>query len=385
MWLAAGCDRPVAETRENLLAVPAVQPVTADSLLHDVLDVRLDETGRLWVLSASPPFIRLFDAEGMIRQVFGNHGGGPGELLSPRNFLSPTPEMPGIWIWDPGSRHVVRYSERGEYRGQTSLHVQTGLVLAGFTRWSFGEPVRPESVAGGFVIDVYGQVVRSRDLWGGRLLRLDSIGEISSDLVTFADLSGRTPTSGMDQVFDAVPLWSACPDGRIAVLNPDSSELRWYDARGAFDGRQDLAFSRPEVTEADIRHYVSLRVAVLASETDLDTAGPDTRRLIERTVADLLGQLPRIAPFTRLRCDGANRIWLQLFGTDPDPRGFGRSWIVVDGQSQRVVEFPSRFQPLHFGRRSAAGVLRDGFDVETPAVARYPSELVAGAKAGSGG
>lgn len=125
----------------------------------------------------------------------------------------------------------------------------------------------------------------------------------------------------MDQVFDAVPLWSACPDGRIAVLNPDSSELRWYDARGAFNGPQDLAFSRPEVTEADIRRYVSLRVAMLASGTDLDTAGPDTRRLIERTVADLLGQLPRIAPFTRLRCDGANRIWLQLFGTDPDPRG----------------------------------------------------------------
>ena len=84
---------------------------------------------------------------------------------------------------------------------------------------------------------------------------------------------------------------------------------------------------------------------MLASGTDLDTAGPDTRRLIERTVADLLGQLPRIAPFTRLRCDGANRIWLQLFGTDPDPRGFGRRWIVVDGQSQRVVEFPSRFNP----------------------------------------
>jgi hypothetical protein len=73
-----------------------------------------------------------------------------------------------------------------------------------------------------------------------------------------------------------------------------------------------------------------------------------------------------------LECDEQGRVWVQLFSTDFDARGYGSHWVVTDGEVGHVVEFPRGFQPLRFARGRALGYWVDDLGVQWPAIVSVP-------------
>lgn len=72
--------------------------------------VRVDGTGRLYVLDAGLPGLRVFDRTGTYLHQIGRQGEGPGEYTAPVNFglMGDT-----IWIVDGPSRRVAFFGEGG--------------------------------------------------------------------------------------------------------------------------------------------------------------------------------------------------------------------------------------------------------------------------------
>jgi hypothetical protein len=355
-------------------AADALQ-LSSDTLLYDVRDVHIDGKNQVWVLSEIPPFVHVFYRNGALRSVFGLQGQGPGELRMPWNFVSDGHSSEYVAVWDGAARRLIRFSDAGAYLGSVPIEIESGPVLLSFRSYSFGEPVRVERGHGGYVVDTYdGQITRAMDLWRGRLVFLDENGQPTGTTAVFADLLEAIPSSREEQIFRSVPLWSACPDGTTHILNPDSARVRTIGVDGKTTDYPIRIPTQP-LTEDDIRRYVTLRLALIAREERVDTSSADVKRAVESTVRDLKAQLPRNGPPVRLRCDAASRLWIELFATDWDARGYSGKWLVVSGSQRHVVRFPPRFHALHFGHELVAGFVVNDLGVETPAVFPYPPPL----------
>jgi hypothetical protein len=361
---------------DTVIDVSDALELTSDSLLYDIRDAYIDRKNQIWILSEFPPFVHVFSSEGRVRRIFGSQGPGPGELRMPWHFVTASDSSEYVGIWDGGRRQIVRFNDNGDYLGYLPVEVSSGPVVLPFRSISFGEPGKVAGLPSGYVVDSYnGQVMRTMDLWKGRVSFVDRSGRATGKALAFADLVDAVPTGPKDQVFSAVPLWTVCQDGTTHILNPDSSRIHVLTPDGTLSEAQQVEIPSIPLTEEDIRRYVSLRLTIVAREERVDTSSPETRRVVESTVRDLKAQLPRNAPLVRIRCDEVNRIWIELFATNWDARGYSGKWMVLDGDKRFFVRFPPRFHALYFGRQAVAGAAVTDLDVEIPAVFRYPSTL----------
>jgi hypothetical protein len=373
--IASACgSRDVARDTALEDGTAEIAVLHSDSLFEAV-DAFVASNGHIWVLSRYEPFVHVFDKDGSFIRAFGRHGQGPNELRAPHNFAGEVSDSNIVEIWDGGRRQVVRLTPDGEMVGTIDLPVGEGHILGDFRRVFFGEPGQALRVADGYVLDTYEKHVRvPNDVWPGSLTFSGSSGE-TRGAVLLADPPRDRSNTPVFEIYEPIPLWSVCPDGRVAILNPPGMEVRWSDARGTILTRDTLRIEDVQITEKDIERYVRLRLSALGRDANqpIDTSSPAARRQTAQTVADLVTYLPRTAPPVRARCDAYNRLWIQQFATESDARGYGAHWLLLEASSNTTeVRFSRGFVPLHFGRGMIVGIHTDSLDAARAAYATYP-------------
>jgi hypothetical protein len=370
-----GCarnDEPTAIVADHVVTDADISVFEPDTLLHGIRDVAISEGGTVWVLSRFEPFLWAFSQRGDLLFHTAGYGEGPGELKNPWYLeVTAVADSQIVKVWDVGKRRFERFGLDGTYLGGTTLSTSVGIVVAGVREGSYAEPLRFAAFDDVTVLEVYDGVVSdAAGLWNGRLVSVGPDGSFGASLVDFSDLQGDQEID-LPDVFPPAPLWSGCGGSSLAVLNPLTNTVVRIHEDGT-EERTGLNLVQVPVMDEDVERFVAHSVELEARERGVDGGSPGFVQLVKRAVLERISSAPEVAPPVRVRCDVAGRLWIQLFGTRDDPRGFGRYWQVVAGERTEVVQFPRRFQPLHFGSDHIAGFLEDEFGVQSVAVVPMP-------------
>jgi len=253
--LVAGCAEEPSSA-PTLITIDSDQVTweSTEGALWGIADV-LEMDGMIWVLSPVEPFVHglRYGAE-MV--AFGTQGHGPGEFRSARALL-PSGEVGEITIWDAASRLYRTFSHEG-------LPVSTreagalGTVRGDIDVVTFGDPLRRATTANGSIVkaEFAGAVMWGSDLWTATLVRTTAHGDVER-LVDFGDLHGAFHEEVRTRsVLVPVPLWDACPDGTVVVLDPMARFL--YRIDSTWEERDSLfvPWDVPPLTRADRISYL---------------------------------------------------------------------------------------------------------------------------------
>jgi hypothetical protein len=350
-----------------------LQLLEADSAVHSVLDMTYDGIGRVWILSGFEPFLHVWDLEGGEVVRLGRRGQGPGELRVPWYFVDRFPTGAPA-VWDVGNRRVVEFDLSGDVVREVSVESNIGVVVADYRATSFGTPLKVVELGSNLVVQAFDEpVVRSGDLWNGMLLHLGGPEGATDTIVRFATLEGWKLAKSYS-LFGPGPLWVSCGGSRIGVLNPSTRSVVWFDPTGTQLDQWQLDLPRIPVSKGDvstfIRHSMDAEARDRGQRIDLQSA--EIVRFMKQALAAVSSSVPEEAPPVGLECDEQGRVWVQLFSTDFDARGYGSHWVVTDGEVGHVVEFPRGFQPLRFARGRALGYWVDDLGVQWPAIVSVP-------------
>ena len=226
----------------------------------------VDPGGRLYVADAGRDVIRLFRADGTLRETLGGPGTRAGEFDGPQD-LDPTNGQI-LYVADAGNGRVQQFSAELQYLGALAVGGASGLGLRqrAFDDGRDGADVqgtgRPIAVASSdsddtFVVDAHREVVVRFDVQGrtdrlmGRTSRLDEpvalaiagsrrlyVADRGREAVLAYDLFGtfveRLPLPPVPDV-RAVSvhdgrLWIVCPR-RVFVWAPETDTLRRHPVR----------------------------------------------------------------------------------------------------------------------------------------------------------
>lgn len=368
--VCSACSQPDTgrAPTERQLDIASLVPISVPDEVHDVRDVAIHPSGALWVLSSFEPHVMLVGRAGDVIARFGRSGPGPGEFANPLRFVGRRMDSTGVVVWDAGQRRVQRFHEDGEVAGGLTVRVDPGMIVAGIDEKTYVDPGRVQPFGNGFVRDVYaGPVSRAADLWSGALVRVDRRGEVADTLFRFTDLLDGAPPRTPPDMMVPVPLWTAC-GGRIAVFDSPGEEIVWIDREGLVSDTQSADIPHIPTTEADRLRFIRHQVALEARHQGLD---PDSRqfdRLVQQILESDDVSFAEAAPPVNMLCGVEGELWVQLFSTAQDPRGYGRTWIRLDRDGQEVVEMPPRFAPLLIEADEVVGVLTDELGVERVAI-----------------
>ncbi|HEX6913093.1 MAG TPA: hypothetical protein VF142_21970 [Longimicrobium sp.] len=364
--VACGPAGAEAGASAGVTELEQVVPFGADDLLHDVRDVAVDDSGRVWVLAGMEPFVRIYSADGALVRRFGRPGGGPGEVRNPWSLFVTGDAAAPVGVWDVGNRRLVTYSAAGAPVGTTAVDVTPGVVRADIRDIAYGSVSALRGWGSSLLLqDEPRGVIEPAALLHSRLVKLDRSGRTEATVVDFGERHHRqTASLGMASALVPVPLWAICPESRLVVLDPFTPALEWYDAAGRPQARLAVQVPQRRLGEDDIRAYLS---HVVGLETRGAAIDPDVvEKRVEQIARSQRHRFPRNAPpAVSLLCDSRGQVWLQQFSTADHPLGYGREWIVVDPRgASRRVRFPPGFQPRAFTRAAAVGVRTDSLDVQ---------------------
>lgn len=365
LLLAAACSNSVPQHEASEapeIHLTGLQQFESDELFHDVRDVAVAPDGRVWVLSAYEPHLRLFSASGNLVTRFGRSGAGPGELKNPW-YLIPADEG-AIQVWDVGSRRLDVFDADGEYLGGRRIEIEPGMVLGSIREQSHGEPLRVRSVGDDLWFEVYdGLLTRTSEFWNGKLVRVDANGRPAGEIMRYRALEGEKDTDDR-RIFSPAPLWTPCGAERAVILNPLSEEAIWLNADGNRVKTVPLDLPARPVSKEDVERFVSYSIELEARERGIDHGSPGAVRMVREAARRIMTNTPEFGPPVRIRCDGEERLWVQLFSTDFDPRGYGSEWQVFDGETSKLARFPKGFQPMVFTDDRVVGTLTDSLGVQ---------------------
>jgi hypothetical protein len=356
-------------TQPPLAEVAEARPF-GDSHLTNVRDLLPGTGDKIWVLDAVEPFVHLYRSDGTPPVSFGRAGRGVGEMLNPVVLLN---DEPAPNVWDRGNHSRLRLStdgviyDGGRLETQLLFHARSDIQEV-----SYGRPFRARRIRGSVVTAVYPQGLNADvDFRYGRIVRVTDAG--IDVLVEFQGLLGGEEATGRPHPRNLVgiPLWDVCPDGSIHLLDPYQRSLLRLTPNGSIRDTLDLPLGTETLESQHIRRYLRLMVV---HELGSGAAGePDVEREIERLAdahRDDFGE--HVPPAADLLCDFAARTWIERFDNSADPLGYGRDWLVVEGDTFRRVRFPERFRPIHIGERQAIGILTDSLDVQRVATTEIP-------------
>lgn len=329
----------------------------------------------IWALTEVEPFLRAYDPSGDLLAEFGSAGEGPGELRNPQ-ALSATTAGQAVAVWDLGSASLAVFNAQGDQVSTTPVPVYRRGARLDIRTVTFGDPFRLVAKGGEtLMVDYATGPNLPDDMWSGNIVRVTNDASEPAVLVDFAaDLEGSiTRASGL-MALAPVPLWDACPDGRVAVLDPVAGHLRFFGPDGRSDEPIPLPWKpRPLRTEELVAHIRS-RMQAETRDDDVDPA--EIERAAEAAVASAGDRLPAETPLgVNLLCS-AGRVWIQEFDGLAHPLGYGRAWWSVDltdgaARAERVV-FPDRFTPFQMTDSTAIGVVTDLVELQRVAVVRLP-------------
>lgn len=366
--LATACDKRTEGTEDTPVIEYEKQAyLEDDGLLHDVRDMVIGQSGGMWVLTGSEPFLYHYAGTAPSMELvisFGARGDGPSDLLNPWKLFLREGQA-GVDVWDPGNRKLVWASPQARI-GSPRSFVVAGLqgTRANIRDISYGDPYKAFKLDNGILLALYeGGVLRTGDFRGGRIVRVDSGGAQVATLFDFRQLA--PPPSGTEpQQFVDIPLWHLCGD-RLAVFDPTVPAVHWLDLGGNRVATIRLRLERRPLVEQDLRRYLR-HMATL----ELRGAVPDSavlERQLDQILAQSGSQFPSDAPyFVRMLCDADGGAWLQRFDTGRDARGYAQDWLVIgrDARSKYGVRFPRDFEPMVVSPLNAWGVATDSLGVQ---------------------
>lgn len=363
--------------------MPAIDLADLDSFeandrLHNVRDLAVARDGHVWAVGGLEPFLHRYSPDGSLVESTGRAGGGPGELRYPQGL-----SIDGaghLEVWDQGRRQLLYFTGAGEYAGRyATLELGTAPVLADLELLSYGRGRILRPWGDGYLLqEPTDQVSSTRGVSQSVLLVLAETGEVVDTLVDFRDLSApaHDVLAGARE-FVPIPLWTVCPSGHAAVLDPYRSRLIWF-ADGSSESRTDsIDIPVRPVTDEDIRRWLVHSLELETTQQGIRMDSAQQAQLLTRILESGRGRFgTSTPPAVAMLCDSEDRLWLQQFGTGDDPRGFGREWIVFrSGRTEARYRFPPRFQPFIIRDGRALGVSRDLLDVESVASVPLPDHV----------
>jgi len=335
-----------------------------------IVDVMPMEDGSAWVLNDTEPFLFLLSAEGDILRAEGRRGGGPGEFSWPTTFVR-DPSTGAVWVYDVTQRHLVRVEEAtAELEVLPLPRDSSGIPRMSSYEYlwmSNGGRVWIRGTPDGFIFARASSAVPwIFSLWSTEVVRLSgdgSLDEVASTEDIVGDPAARFPGA---RRFLPYPIWSACPDGSLAVYNPNENTIRRLTAEGDSLASQELPPERQvEITSERIFETVYpgvLRNRAWGTPPERD----ELRQLVRRDYETREDEFSEVFPeYADLDCADGNTLWIQPFDTTSGEMGRGPRWLrITEAGAMGTVHFPPSFRPMRFHEGRIWGVQRDEYDVE---------------------
>lgn len=351
--LSCAGDDPYADFRRHPLPESSIRFLDTPTRFSSVRGITVSgET--IWVLDSEPPFLTRLGWGSDGELSCGKKGRGPGEFLNPR-AIQPYPPAGsgGALVWDFGSGRMVAVDGTCALKEETRFH-ESGLIRgrADLPEVSFLDPYRirvNDSTA--FANRFYRRLDHSSDLAHGALVRA-SLNLTSVD--TVLSFMAHVPM-GVESLKEWAPhpIWDFC-DGHIVLWSPRAAKLIWMDPSGEVQTEKALDLPTTPVRARDIERYME-RMAELEMGPDYRDAGINFSQLGRANQDRFAENRPGV---TGMLCGEGGDLWLRLFGTDADPLGRGREWLLIrPGEDPLLIRYPRAFTPLLFSRVSALGVI----------------------------
>ncbi len=347
-----------------------------EDLLWGVADV-LERDGVIWVLSPVAPFVHGLRSGAEVA-AFGTQGDGPGEFRSARALL-PLGDIGEITIWDAASRLYRTFSSDGMPVSTREARA-IGTVRGNIDVVTFGEPLRVAATAGGGTVreEFAGAVMWGNDLWTGALVRTGADGNVER-VVDFGDLRGASHEDVRTRsLLVPVPLWDACPDGSVVVLDPVARFL--YLVESSWEERDSLAVPwdvRP-LDRADRINYLKGQMKAELQGRSVESG--EMEAMLARAEEGSRDQFPPSAPLAvDIRCS-EGRVWMQEYDGADHPLGLSRTWRTValaggGTSAYSEVILPPAFQLFRVSDSHLLGVVTDDMDLQRVATLPLPQSL----------
>lgn len=258
-------------------------------LFGTVLDLAVDDLGRIWVIDRQAMEVRVFGPGGEWVRTVGREGEGPGEFAGP-DALRWGPEG-DLWVVDQGNARISVFDTTGAYRtahrrppeASTGHYIWPGTVLADAT-----------------VLDA--TLIRTETELQNVLVRWDTAGAV---LDTF-----RLPA------FER-RLWVARSEGGMAQAPvPHTPNLRWEarpDGTLWFGTGEDYRIVQRNLATADTLRIVERRwdpVPISGEEKDSAMVGYDW--LVQQGGRIDRSDIPDTRPaFRDFFVDDSGRLWVR--------------------------------------------------------------------------
>lgn len=362
MMCSTGCSN--GDSMPQITLLNAVEVLAPEQTFYAVRMVLPGDSG-IWVLTRDEPFLHYRHPDGTVTS-FGSEGAGPDELSAPLALVDAGER---VSVWDPGNAKIATFTSDARLVSQSPVRSNViGFSRTDLPRTSYGDPFRIRAHLQSYVAAVYPQgLLSTRDFRSGRLWILGETLQKREKVVDFdSGWAGGAAESRMQRVLVQIPLWDLCPGGRLVVWAPDVSELRFLSLSGDLRRTVPVPWQPHSLTDQDIGRFLR---NMAASERGHSAASSDeVASRIQQTITRERDLFPEYAPlFVNLHCSDRGDAWLQMFGTEADPRGYGRDWVRVrvDQQAElRRFRFPSNTQPIGFRNGGAIALTRDSVGLQ---------------------
>lgn len=372
--LTASCGAAVVDdgapiAAEITLEHPVLEEVTR---IRDL--VPLDGTGDFWILNTGAPHLIKIDSDGTIIATFGEPGPGPDEIGYAMAIVGADDEW--VELLDVVRRAVRRFDLTGKEVRSTPLpELQQRRVMLEMENTSYGAPFQTSFDGDHFLFLNYPSGLEStRGYWSARLDRVDRGSHRTTAVVDFSEWrEDHEEELGEGLRLLPIPLWTACPDGSVAVYRPFADSIFVLGQAGSA-----IAVERAprRLRDEEVMDFARgmLEIEISAGVIRAEDAEPILQAVF-RQVRHEFG--PWAPAYVALHCDHRNRFWLQRFSTEDSFVGFADTWDILspDGAPLGAVTFPPRFRPMVFRESGVWGVRADEFDVNQVVRVGYPRGL----------
>ena len=319
--------------------------------------------GRIMVLDQQAQNVRIFGSAGVLEQVVGQAGSGPGEFGPGAAWLNVI-HGDTVFIVDQSNQRMSRLLGDGTFDGSFPLDFQTT-----------GFPIRTEAKPSGRLVSQFRRI----QLPGQEGETGDAILELASD-GTVLDTVRTMPSGGTFRIrngrpeirlFAPEPAWALLGEDELVFATNDEYRLETYGPDGTLRRVTALPSAKISITEEDKSAFMDG-----LEKTWARFGMPDAQ--IEQIKSQI--EFADVFPaFSQFRAGPAGSIWVQrlitpsrlveLEGEIDLQRGGnlgGPEWDVfdADGRFLGSATMPERYQPVSFVGDRILGVWRDEFDVQ---------------------
>lgn len=330
-------------------------------LFGEIADVALSRGGdTVYVLDRMERHVKAFSREGRYLFRFGRRGKGPGEYEDPISLVT-LPWNGGLAVWDLNLQRLTLLHADGTTAETVTPMRQTEMARQG---------KRLRAFAGGFVMELNDDalVVAPEDQ-RGRLVRLDTLGQVRDTLFDFAipPIRGSHEQANGELLlaywlyapyWTPRPHWEVLTSGEIAFAPGGRPDLLRFSSLGQVSAR----ITRPWAPEA-ITH----------AERVLNIRETQERGGYGKGVPVYLLEAINRKNFARVRpavmglvVASEGEVGLRRFSVEEQWEGKGRTWdwLSADGQSLKTERYPEGFEPRIVTADRVFGLRRDTLDVD---------------------